>query len=463
MSLSSSTRASSLRALKHIDESLPTSGSLVFDIGTRLTKVGVVGETAVRYVFLTPKSVGRSMQTARDPSVIVQDCEELLLAIAARIPASAPDSVFVILENSGCNPDFSKALLRCLPRACGCDVAAQTMNAQHAALFAAGERSGCVIDVGFSSTRCVPVVRDLLDSYDAKHSRICWRAVLDNLRKQVIRDNGATLDALPQYRSSNPSASLLSDELLESYAIQHGFVAPPPSSPDYEKVLNAVYPLVVDYPTPDGQRSVALTAKPALALELLFSGGDEGYVPLPLLFLECVASLEMPLRPLAASFVLLCGSAADVLNMKTRFAAELLSWAANATAPKNSRSLHDNIHDDGLRSGLSVLVRTQTLLPHCAVVPAGAIPVHTLPEGEVTSTCVSHRELKTVTSWGEWSCRAPDGAPQEASPAASDAVAAEQQKARQRLPSVLLPTMGAMTAIFAASKARRAAASRVLS
>lgn len=276
-------------------------GTVVIDIGSSWTRVGIVGDASIRLCVATPRELRGLMHRSRDESAIACELYPLLTMCACTVPELlSSEKPPLVLTNASQNPHFTKLLLRWTYANCGRPPS--TINTQLAAMTSYGASHGVVLDVGWFSSRACTVVGGVIAQESVFVSSIGWSSVIDNCRDQFMKRNEC-------FQNGQMDAGFLDEKLVSDFVVAYGVVAP--DNDHYLITQDGSYDLQL--------KAVLVHAIPARALEVLFDSPDDEALTLPKL-------LSLILRQSKAHYptnVFLSGGPTLAPNFSLRLAKEL--------------------------------------------------------------------------------------------------------------------------------------------
>lgn len=295
------------------------STTIIIEIGASLTKVMASSEPTPRAVLRTPPEVAVAMRSAVDYDEAAPAVAPFIHHVCGLAGVCHTNHALIVLFNAVHNRAFERCVVD-LVTAYSPLQRVRVLCSQVAALVAHGTTSGCVVDVGFWSSSCLPVVQEVGSQFDAVSSTRGVSSLLTALRNQLYEAN----PVMAQHRFDR---STLTDTLLLAYVMQNGSVAPAEGHPDRDATLNAQYPLPL--------KTLMLFGKPNLAIETLFAptpgdqddcGADRPVCGLVSAALRRTDALTI--RKDAAMCCALVGGITQLPNFRVRFAAETVKHLA---------------------------------------------------------------------------------------------------------------------------------------
>jgi hypothetical protein len=276
-------------------------GTVVIDIGSSWTRMGIVGDASIRHCIATPRQVRSVMHRSRDEASIAHELYPLLTTCACTVPELlSSEKPPLVLVNASQNPLFTKVLLRWLHASCG--RAPLTINTQLAALTSFGVASGVLLDVGWFSSRVCTIVGGVIVHESMIVSSVGWSSVIENCRRQFIEGNDC-------FQGGHMDAGFLDETLIADFVHTYGVVAP--HSDHYLLTPEGRYDLQL--------KAVLIQAVPSKALETLFKNSDDEVLTISKLLTMC-------LRQSKSSYpknIFLSGGPTLAPNFSLRLAKEL--------------------------------------------------------------------------------------------------------------------------------------------
>jgi hypothetical protein len=290
-------------------------GTVVVDVGSSWTKVGVVGDASIRLTVATPRSVRDVMHSSRDENVLCDRLYPFLSQCTCRVPEIlSTDKPPVVLTSVSQNPLFVLVLLRWLHANSG--RAAIVCNTQLAALTSFGAASGVVLDVGWFSSRACCIIGGVVMCESNVTAPLGWSTVIKNIRNQFLEENSC-------FRMGQLDGSILEEQLLCEFVRSYGVVSPNTINQATESNRYALQ-----------LKTVVVTASPQRALELLFVADDEERFTIPSLVMKCSEKSGSHLR----KSLFLTGGPTQVPNFAIRLARELKPSVSDMSVVHKSSS-----------------------------------------------------------------------------------------------------------------------------
>jgi hypothetical protein len=291
-------------------------GSLVVDVGSAATKIGVVGDLMPVAVVQTPPAVAAALRAAEVADSDAIAVSAFVTALLLTVPQAAANSSRCVvllcdaLSMTAARP--GRVLLATQLRRAVASHTLLPLCSQALALGAFGLTSGIVVDIGYASTRVVPVIGTVAVDNAITISPLGVRLVLERMAAEA----GVRV-AVPEH---------VFDGVLRSF----GAVAPRSAeSPLREELLAASY--LTSY------KNVAFPCSPSKALEATFfdSSRDadaDGGESLGALLVRSVARCcPLTQRPVVVQTpVVVIGGGSAIPNMAQRLREEAVAAAKNA-------------------------------------------------------------------------------------------------------------------------------------
>ena len=297
-------------------------GSLIIDVGTATTKIGVVGELLSAAVVPTPSAVAVILKAIemddKDAAIVSGFVFNTVMLLAPQAASNAGRCAIVLCDaqSTWTSRPGRNLLTAQLRRVVASHTLLHVCN-QAIALSAAGLTSGVVVDIGYAATRVVPVIGTVAVDNAIILAPMGMRRVLEHMTKSAQDQLGQQVP-IPEY---------VFESALRAFAL----AAPRRSGDDAaqrsaEAILEAVY--VVSY------KNMSFSCSPSQAIEAVFfdttrdADGDGG-VSLGRLvvdaLLKCCPLTQRPIFRNAP--LVLIGGGGAVTNMACRLSEEVASAA----------------------------------------------------------------------------------------------------------------------------------------
>ena len=286
---------------------------VLFDIGTRRSRVGVAGQCEVLADVATSPRVAAALTEgggsgAAATSTLGPFVRHLLLqALQCDVGANA----YGVCVNTCGSTALTAAYAACLPPA-GFTV----LNSQACALVCAGYHTGLVLDVGYTDTRAVPIVEGVVLEQCAVFAPLSAQMVLDHFSSWLARLNRDLADAA------------CAEQLLQ----QHGRVMERAAAVDVRAAAAGAATAGAATPTPPATEQVVLSSGtlrvPASAsFEALFDGTEPSADSFTLqgVVAACLGKVGVVSRADVAACVVLAGGVCGARGFARRLAQEMLA------------------------------------------------------------------------------------------------------------------------------------------
>eukprot|EP00755_Sulcionema_specki_P038087 Sspe_Gene.110238::Locus_90642_Transcript_1_1_Confidence_1.000_Length_1009::g.110238::m.110238/K16576/ACTR10, ARP11; actin-related protein 10 len=269
--------------------------TVVMDIGRRITKVTLMGQARPHHVIPTPSVLAAFMSVGGAPKDRVPLELFIRTVLLEKMNLTLGTVSVIVTLNTAEKRRWCELLTHTLSKKVA---RVSTVNAHAAALASAGSLSGMVLDVGYTESRCVPIVDGVLLESHCCFAPLGAVTVLEALRTQTLE--------------ANPSMRHVPRSVLEDIVFRVGEVLPKGGSPTTMEWATAVG---------------SMTVSPQRAFEVLFDGSADTPDGRTLQWMvqKVLEAVSMVHRRHIAGCLVLCGGMASVAGFRKRLAQELLA------------------------------------------------------------------------------------------------------------------------------------------
>ena len=260
---------------------------VVIDLGSSVTKVGIVGEGCVR--FETPTDLKLSKSMTESGGVVREGYIQPFIRkiVTEKIQLGMDSCKLIILTNTCSRQSLCDSITAALPTSA-------IINSHAAALICSGFHTGLVLDISCTETRCIPIVEGTVLENDAK---FC------SLSSSLVRERYNNI-----YRRVNSTTAIPSLDFL----LKRGRVVSKDSKQVTEPSQSVSNPVQLPLSEP---------------YEVLFDGTEDSPDSLTLqsIIVSVISSLEIVQKRSVASNIVITGGLSNVPGLTERLSQEITS------------------------------------------------------------------------------------------------------------------------------------------